>query len=121
MRLAALSAATLVPARSASAAIPAAKKTKEDKSAAIVAAAAKGAMVDARFFNRLFFEKAAKKFPRHGTPLSKRTRVKFECEKDGKVFLFTAFVGKEQIGAVCRSVGDIGKLIGGGPDPTIKK
>ena len=74
------------------------KKTKEDKSAAIVAAAAKGAMVDARFFNRLFFEKAKKSNARHGTPLTKRTRVKFVCKEGkankkgngGKVYKFCA-------------------------------
>jgi len=78
-------------------------------------------MVNAGFFNRLFFEKAKKDSRRYGTPLAKRTRVKFVCKGSSATFYFTAFIGKKQIGGVCQSVNDIGRLIGGGPDPTIKK
>ena len=97
-------------------------KKREDKSAAIVAKAKKGAMVNAGFFNRLFFlKKKGVGYKMHGAPLSTRTYVKFDCERDGAKYRFTAKVEGQRIGGVCQSVNDIGRLIGGGPDPTIKK
>ena len=104
------------------------KKVKEDKSAAIVAKAKKGAFtVDHDEFNKYFFEKATKNRPIYGEKLSGSTRVKFACKVREKpqqlVYIFTAFLlSGEQIGGVCESSRAIGRLIGfGGATATIKK
>ena len=108
--------------------VAAARQETMLKNKAIVAAAAKGAMVDAGDFNKLFFENARPKAGAiRGAPLSKRTRVTFECEEKQKrdgtplAFHFSAFVGGKRVGGICESVTKVGALIGKGPTPKIKK
>ena len=110
------------------------KESKEDKSAAIVAKAKKGAFtVNPKLFNKYFFEKAKKGVKLLGKKLSGRTRVKFVCKVrknannggSSDAYSFTAsLLSGEQIGGVCESSRAIGELIGFGgakPKAAIKK
>ena len=103
-----------------------ARAKKEAKTNATIAAAAKGATVNPKTFNQIFFdEKQNGQYAIYGKPLSKPTYVTFKCKPIGikkKIYVFTAFLKNDvQIGGVCRSADKIAELIGGGPAAAIKK